>query len=238
MPETTSVDRTLSKPLTARPSRDEVVQLRPVVDTGTSQHVVIDPSILYLGTPVLLVSTCNADGSANLAPISSSWFLGTVGVLGLSTRSHTIENLRRTGEAVLNYPSVDLVDAVDRLAATTGSSPLPAYKEAMGFESVGDKFGRAGLTQQASDLVGPPRVLEAAIQLEVRVLGIHDVGAPHEYSAAISVQVVRAHVADSIRKPGHRHHIDPDRWRPLIMNFLEFYGLGAQVHRSRLAEVF
>jgi flavin reductase (DIM6/NTAB) family NADH-FMN oxidoreductase RutF len=171
---------------------------------ASAEHVVIDPSILYLGTPVLLISTRNADGSANLAPISSSWFLGTVGVLGIGTRSHTIENLRRTGEAVLNFPSVDLVDAVDRLAATTGSSPLPAYKQAMGFETVKDKFGRAGLTEQPSDLVAPPRVREAPLQLEARVLAISGVGDPEENSAAVSVQVVRTHVAEAIRKPGHR----------------------------------
>jgi flavin reductase (DIM6/NTAB) family NADH-FMN oxidoreductase RutF len=210
----------------------------PAAGANESDHVVIDPSILYVGTPVLLISTSNVDGSANLAPISSSWFLGAVGVLGIGTRGHTMENLRRTGEAVLNFPSVDLVDAVDRLAATTGSDPMPAYKKAMGFKTVKDKFTHSGLTAQASDVVAPPRVREAPIQLEARVLDIHGVGDPTEDSAAVSVQVVRTHVAESIRKPGHRHHIDPDRWRPLIMNFLEFYGLGEQVHPSRLAEVF
>jgi hypothetical protein len=45
-------------------------------------------------------------------------------------------------------------------------------------------------------------------------------------------------VHDSILKTEARHHIDPDRWRPLIMSFLEFYGLGERVHRSRLAEIF
>ena len=108
----------------------------------------------------------------------------------------------------------------------------------MGFESVKDKFARAGLTAQPSDVVAPPRVLEAPIQLEARVLGIHQVGDPGEQSSAVTVQVVRTHVEESIRKPGHRHHIDPERWRPLIMNFLEFYGLSEQVHPSRLAQVF
>jgi flavin reductase (DIM6/NTAB) family NADH-FMN oxidoreductase RutF len=224
----------------------DIEQIAPETDDFTmpddfpmpDEHVVIDPSILYLGTPVLLISTSNVDGSANLAPISSSWFLGTVGVLGIGTLGHTIQNLRRTGEAVLNFPSVGLVDAVDRLAATTGSDPMPAYKRAMGFESVKDKFARAGLTAQPSDLVAPPRVLEAPIQLEARVLGIHQAGDPDEQSSAVTVQVVRTHIAESIRKPGHRHHIDPERWRPLIMNFLEFYGLGQQVHPSRLAKVF
>ncbi|QIZ34619.1 hypothetical protein [Saccharopolyspora sp. ASAGF58] len=36
-------------------------------------HVTIAPSILYFGTPVVLLSTENSDGTANLAPMSSAW---------------------------------------------------------------------------------------------------------------------------------------------------------------------
>ncbi len=35
---------------------------------------------------------------------------------------------------------------------------------------------------------------------------------------------------------GPRPHIDPVRWRPLIMSFCRFFGLGGEVHPSRLAE--
>ena len=35
---------------------------------------------------------------------------------------------------------------------------------------------------------------------------------------------------------GPRHRIDPARWRPLIMSFCRFFGLGGEVHPSRLAE--
>ncbi len=34
-------------------------------------HISSESSILYFGTPVILVSTVNEDGSFNLAPISS-----------------------------------------------------------------------------------------------------------------------------------------------------------------------
>ena len=34
-------------------------------------HATIEPGILYFGTPVVLVSTVNADGSFNLAPMLS-----------------------------------------------------------------------------------------------------------------------------------------------------------------------
>jgi hypothetical protein len=30
--------------------------------------------------------------------------------------------------------------------------------------------------------------------------------------------------------------IDPARWRPLIMSFCRFFGLGSEVHPSRLTE--
>lgn len=35
-------------------------------------HLVVRPSILYFGTPVVLLTTENADGTGNLAPLSGS----------------------------------------------------------------------------------------------------------------------------------------------------------------------
>ena len=39
-------------------------------------HKRIEPAIHYWGTPVVLVSTLNEDGSVNVAPMSSAWWLG------------------------------------------------------------------------------------------------------------------------------------------------------------------
>jgi len=48
---------------------------------------------------------------------------------------------------------------------------------------------------------------------------------------------VRLHVDESLLVgDGPRPHIDPLRWRPLIMSFCRFFGLGGEVHPSRLAE--
>jgi flavin reductase (DIM6/NTAB) family NADH-FMN oxidoreductase RutF len=203
-----------------------------------SVHRSIDPSVLYLGTPVVLVTTKNEDGSANLAPISSAWWLDKTAVIGMGTRSHTVGNLTRAGECVLNLPSVELAAEVDRLAATTGSDPVPSYKRAMGFRHVKDKFGHARLSELESEVVSPPRVEECPVQLEGKVMSIRRIGELQDHSAAIEIRIVRTHVHESILKNGNRHHFDPDRWRPLIMSFLEFYGLGERVHRSRLASVF
>jgi len=110
-----------------------------------SPHVVAEPPILYLGTPVVLVSTVNEDGGHNLAPISSAFWLGWRGVLGIASASQTTRNLLRTGECVLNLPSVNEVGAVDHIARTTGVHPVSDFKQAMGYVYEPDKFGRAGM---------------------------------------------------------------------------------------------
>lgn len=76
------------------------------------------------GTPVVLISITNDDGSYNLAPMSSAFWLGRRCVLGLTVRSKTPQNARHTGECALNLPSDGLVAAVDRLARTTGVAQL------------------------------------------------------------------------------------------------------------------
>jgi flavin reductase (DIM6/NTAB) family NADH-FMN oxidoreductase RutF len=149
-----------------------------------SMHKTIEPGILYLGTPVVLISTVNENGTYNLAPMSSAFWLGWRCVLGLGARSKTPQNMRRTGECVLNLPSVDIAGAVNRLALTTGSNPVPDGKIRRGYR--------------------------------------------HEQ---------RVHVDETILMSGESDRIDPDKWRPLIMSFQQFYGLGANVHESVLGTI-
>ncbi|TDD42085.1 flavin reductase family protein [Saccharopolyspora elongata] len=207
----------------------------------TSTHTRIEPGILYFGTPVVLISTLNEDGSANLAPMSSAFWLGWRGVLGMSAHSKTMQNMRRTGECVLNLPSDSLASAVDRLALTTGSDPVPPYKHDRGYRSEHDKFGRAGLTPVVSETVSPPRVAECPVAMEAVVEAEHPVADDDEAQrggiVALEVRIQRVHVHEQIRMAGTSDRIDPDAWRPLIMSFQKFYGLGPQVHPSRLAQI-
>ncbi|WP_296595500.1 flavin reductase family protein [Phenylobacterium sp.] len=132
----------------------------------TAPHVTIEPSILYLGTPVVLISTQNEDGTANVAPMSSAWWLGWRAMLGLQTASQTPQNMIRTGECVLNLTSAAQADAVNRLARLTGTKELPELKKQLGYAYEPRKFEVAGLTPVASQTVAAPRVLECPIQLE------------------------------------------------------------------------
>jgi flavin reductase (DIM6/NTAB) family NADH-FMN oxidoreductase RutF len=197
-------------------------------------HVVPGLKVLYFGTPVVLVSTCNPDGSANLAPMSSAWWLGQSAMLGMGDKSQTSANLHRHGECVLNLPSSAMAAAVDRIALTTGRAEVAGYKRAQGYRHVADKFALGGLTRQASELVEPPRVAECPIQLECRVSARHRFGAPDVGATGFEVRVLRAHVDEDLVIPGTAH-VDPMRWDPLIMKFTEFFGAGINVHRSRLA---
>lgn len=204
-------------------------------------HHEIDPAILYFGTPVVLVSTLNPDGSPNLAPMSSAWWLGRSCLLGFGARSQTPANLLRTRECVLNLPSVAQVAAVDRLARTTGSDPVPPHKLAMGYRHERDKFGVAGLTPQAAVDVAPPRVRECPVQLEAVLSASHplaqDDADRRGHLVALEVRITRVHVEEGLRMAGNTDRIDPERWRPLIMSFCQFFGLGAMVHPSALAQI-
>ena len=204
-------------------------------------HVSIEPSILYFGTPVVLISTLNEDGSANIAPMSSAFWLGWRCVLGLGASGKTTQNLLRTGECVLNLPSVDEAGAVNRLARLTGTDPVPADKVARGYRFEPRKFEAAGLTPLPSEAVSPPRALECPVQMEAVVAERHMLGEDSPWKGGLGtfeVRILRVHVRPDLLMDGFDNRIDPDRWRPLIMSFQEFYGLGAgKVHGSRLGEI-
>ncbi|MGA5763272.1 flavin reductase family protein [Nonomuraea bangladeshensis] len=204
--------------------------------TLVDEHVRIEPNILYFGTPVVLISTLNEDGTPNLAPMSSAFWLGWRGLLGLGARAKTAQNLLRARECVLNLPSDALAPAVDRLALTTGSDPVPERKWERGYRHVADKFGRAGLTPVPSETVAPPRAAECPVAMETVVEAVHPIGEDGG-TLAFEVRVQRVWAHEGIRLAGTDDHIDPDAWRPLIMSFQKLYGLGPQVHPSTLATI-
>lgn len=203
-------------------------------------HHEIEPAIHYWGTPVVLISTRNEDGTPNLSPMSSAWWLGWSAMIGLDASSKTTANLLRTGECVLNLASVKNIEAVNHLAKTTGSEDLPRHKRFLGYRHVHDKFQTAGLTQLAATVVSPPRVLECSVHLEARLANSAPFGEGNPRmvvpTRAFELSIVAAHADSAITKSDNSNHIDPDKWQPLIMNFRRLYGISAEVASSVLAE--
>jgi flavin reductase (DIM6/NTAB) family NADH-FMN oxidoreductase RutF len=211
-----------------------------ITDTANSQ--VIEPAILYFGTPVVLIGSSNEDGSPNLAPMSSAWWVGWRCMLGLASNSKSTQNMIRTGECVLNLASADLVDAVNSLARTTGSNPVPAGKIKRGYRHEKDKFEISGLTRLAGETVAAPRAAECPVQIEAKVAHVHEMAQEDDVwrgnLVAIEVRVTRVHAHPGIMMDGQPNRIDPDKWRPLIMSFSQFYGLTPQkLQRSELGQI-
>lgn len=192
------------------------------------EHVVVEPKVLYVGTPVMLLCTENADETTNLAPASSYWALGQMLVLGLLSDGQTINNLLERPDITVNFPSPHTWTSVEAIADTTGRYPVPAHK-AQRYTYEADKFALAGLTPQGSDLVRPPRVAECALQFEGRLRSATP-GLGDYYLA--EVEVLRVHADSQIVVPGTQH-IDPRQWQPTVYSFRHYLDVGDEVgHRT------
>ncbi|TGN73782.1 flavin reductase family protein [Streptomyces bauhiniae] len=197
-----------------------------------SSHTAIEPSILYFGTPVVLLSTENEDGTFNLAPMSSAWALGRTVVLGLGRDGQTARNLLARPDLVINLPAPHQWPAVERLAPLTGRDPVPPTK-APGCRFEPAKFAAAGLREEPSDTVRPPRAAECPLHLEARAERIR----PDLSGDCVIVEttVLKVHAAPGLLIPG-THHIDPAAWSPLIYNFRHYFGLGPELGSSYRTE--
>jgi flavin reductase (DIM6/NTAB) family NADH-FMN oxidoreductase RutF len=186
----------------------------------------IEPKILYFGTPVALISSLNEDGSTNLAPMSSFWALGWTLMLGLLDETKTAENLARHPECVINIPSPDMWQQIEKLAPLTGKDPVPEIK-AKQFRFEKDKFAAASLTAMASEIVKPDRVAECPVHLEAQVTRIQQMGGEKLKElgggVAAEVEILLVHVSEEFISD--ENYIDPQKWSPLIYNFRHYFRL-------------
>lgn len=189
----------------------------------------IRPSILYFGTPVVLLTTLNEDGSTNISPLSSAWALGSRIILGIGNDGKGLENLSRTGECVINLPDSSLWEQVEKLASLTGKSPVPETKrELYRFEK--DKFTAAGFTSVPSEHVKPRRIRECPLQIEAAVAALH----PSEGFCIVETESRAVHAEERIVL-GERY-VNPAAWNPLIYSFRHYFGLDAEKGKSFRSE--
>src|SRR3546814_9685267 len=95
----------------------------------------------------------------------------------------TLANVRQNGEFVYNFVSFELRGPMNR-----SSAPLPQDA---------DEFEFAGLAKAASIIVRPPRVADAPVNLECKVIRIIDLdpdGIGETSSSVIIGRVVGSHV--------------------------------------------
>lgn len=140
--------------------------------------------------PIAFVSTISGAGHANLAPFS---YFAPGGLEPPSAvfcpvndrhgrQKDTLENIQATGEYVVHAVTRELAEAMNET-----SRPVPPEV---------DEFALAGFTAIPSDLVRPPRVLEAPIAMEMHLFQVVTHGAGALAGNYVIGEVVRIHVRD------------------------------------------
>jgi flavin reductase (DIM6/NTAB) family NADH-FMN oxidoreductase RutF len=103
-------------------------------------------------------------------------------------RNHSREMVRRSGECVINVPTIDLLNEAIGIGNSTGAEV--------------DKFARFALTPVAGDKVKAPLIDECYASFECK---LHDASQAEKYSLFIW-EVVKAHVATAPKYPKTFHY--------------------------------
>ena len=224
---------------------------RHFVDPSKTAGSVLYPLVIsaFVPRPIALVSTLSPSTdektgkrSGNLAPFSYAGLvshdpphvaLGVCFTSGKPDRlKDTLYNILETKEFVVNSTSSWFVESLNH---TCGF-----------FDRGVDELELAGLTPQASVRVAPPRVAEAAVQLECRLVASHPVfsrsaaaaadgngdgdgkGPPRTQTTTILIgEVVAFHVLEAVSSPtadGRSLVVDPVKLRPVCRLGGDTYG--------------
>ncbi len=151
--------------------------------------------------PIALVSTIGPEGIQNVAPFS---FFNAVSsspptiAVSVSRRQgelkDTLRNIEHSGDFVVNIVDDNIAEQMN---ATSADFP-PEISE----------FQATGLTPVAGDRVAAPRVEEAPVSLECKLVQIVEIGQGPRRSALIIGEVILFHVRDGLFSNGR---VDPQR---------------------------
>ena len=143
--------------------------------------------------PIAFASTVDEKGNPNLSPFSFfNVFSANPPILIFSparrvrnnTTKHTLENVLKTQEVVVNIVNYDIVQQMS-LSSTE-------YAEGV------NEFKKAGLTMIKSDLVKPFRVGESPVQFECRVTKIEALGQEGGAGNLVFAEVLKMHIKEDV----------------------------------------
>jgi flavin reductase (DIM6/NTAB) family NADH-FMN oxidoreductase RutF len=165
------------------------------------------------------ISTLNEDNSPLLSQIVSAVIHGLRATLTLPRNSKTAENLARTGECVINLPSVEGISAFDHLAQAASVIEKIRNPDVSKF-GVGGRLEAARITLVPSETVSAERALECPMQLEAKVIGNTDSIALERFSpwhASFELEILCVHLDSSILLR------EPNMWTQLMDCLREGY---------------
>lgn len=139
--------------------------------------------------PIAFASTVDKDGNVNLSPFSFFNVFGANPPIVIfsparngrtNTNKHTFENAKETKECVINIVNFPMVEQMS-LAST-------------GYDKGINEFVKAGFTEIASEIVKAPRVKEAPVQMECKVMQIIETGTGGGAGNLVICEVIKLHI--------------------------------------------
>ncbi|QDH79703.1 flavin reductase family protein [Echinicola soli] len=143
--------------------------------------------------PIAFVSTMDSAGQVNLSPFSFFNAFGSNPPLVVfspsrrvrdNTTKHTLENVREVPEVVINIVNYKMVQQMS-LASTE-------------YEKGINEFVKVGLTETKSVNVKPPRVKEAPVAFECKVLEVVPIGQEAGAANLVICEILLAHIDESV----------------------------------------
>lgn len=179
-----------------------------IIDPGTTDT--INCYKLMIGSitprPIAFVSTVSEDGVYNLAPFSfftgvsaNPPAIGFTPMVNLDGRRRDSRlNIEANREFVVNVVSEDFAEQMNATAVDV--------------EPGVDEFELSGLTPAASTMVKPPRLAEARVSMECKLIQVVEISNDVLGGAFVIGEVVCFHVDDSLID---NYRIDPDKLRTI-----------------------
>lgn len=158
--------------------------------------------------PIAFASTVDKEGNVNLSPFS---FFNAFGsnppVLVFSparrvrdnTTKHTLDNIYEVPEVVINITNYSMVEQMS-LASTE-------------YDKGVNEFEKSGLTEVKSTLIAPPRVKEAPVAFECKVLKVLPIGEEGGAANLVICEIILAHIDPNILDKNGK--IDPFKLDPV-----------------------
>jgi flavin reductase (DIM6/NTAB) family NADH-FMN oxidoreductase RutF len=146
------------------------------------EKIVLDSHGRYFTVkPLILVTTLGPTGLPNVAPKTQNMDIGRreqYFAFVCVPQHHTYQNIKATGEFVVNYPGPELIKNVSEASKIAGNV---------------DEISLAGLTSTPSTIIKPPRIKECYLHLECKLEEIKDL----DENASIILGKIVARSADS-----------------------------------------
>ena len=158
--------------------------------------------------PIAFASTADKAGKVNLSPFSFfNVFSANPPIMIFSparrgrdnTTKHTLENVLEHPECTVNIVSYDMVQQMS-LSSTE-------------YERDVNEFTKAGFTEAKSERVKPPRVKEAPVSFECKVIEVKSLGEQGGAGQLVICEVQLMHIADRILDENGK--IDPNKLDPV-----------------------